>query len=186
MANSHQPLRMSRRPLVVHRQGGVVLPVSLILLAVMTLVGVTAMTVNSQHETMASNTRQHNLAFQSAEACIREGESVLGGVSPPSFDGSTAGYRSAFAAASSGEMLDYCWTGSETGCDQAESAAGPQLAELAVPCRFVVEELWTSGPPVGGSVVLGPVESTVLFRVTARGVGGTEDALAIIQTVYRR
>lgn len=186
MPNSRYPLRMSRELLVSCPQRGVVLPVSLILLAVMTLVGVTGMTVNSQHETMASNTRQRNLAFQSAEACIREGESVLAGVSPPSCDGSTPGYRGSFAASSSGEMLDYCWTGSETGCAQAESVAGPQLAELAVPCRFVVEELWTSGPPVGGSVALAPLEPTTLYRVTARGIGGTEDAVAIVQTLYRR
>lgn len=177
-------LRRTSRPASCQR--GVVLAVSLILLTVMTLIGVTAMTVNSQHETMASNTRQRNLAFQSAEACIREGESVLAWASPPAFDGSTAGYRGAFASASSGEMLDYCWTGAEDDCDAADSVTGPQLAELAEPCRFVIEELWTSAPTSGGSLALAPLEPVTLYRITARGVGATDDAVAIIQTLYRR
>ncbi|WP_201221025.1 pilus assembly PilX family protein [Halochromatium roseum] len=168
------------------RQRGVVLAVSLILLTVMTLLGVTAMTVNSQHENMASNTRQRNLAFQSAEACIREAEGILAGASLPVFDGSTVGYRPSFAAAGAGEMLDYCWNGSEADCDGAESLVGPQLVGLAEPCRFVIEELLITGLPADGSVKLAPIDTTRLYRVTARGVGGVEDAVAIVQTLYRR
>jgi type IV pilus assembly protein PilX len=152
----------------------------------MTLVGVTAMSVNSQQETMAGNTRQRNLAFQSAEAYIREAETVLARASLPSFDGTVTGYRDAFAEATSGEMLDYCWTGEESGCQSASSAEGIRLAQLAAPCRFVVEELRLAAPAAGGSVKLGPIEATSLYRVTARGVGGTADAIAILQILYRR
>jgi type IV pilus assembly protein PilX len=167
-------------------QRGVVLAISLILLVVMTLVGVTAMTVNSQHEIMASNTRQRNLAFQSAEACIRDGETILARATLPSFDGSEAGYRASFDAAAAGDLLDYCWSGDETGCAGAQSVSGTHLEELAEPCRFVIEELALSGPAPGGSIKLAPVEETAMYRVTARGVGGTADAIAIVQTLYRR
>lgn len=167
-------------------QRGVVLAVSLILLVVMTLVAVTAMSVNSQQESMASNTRQRNLAFQSAETCIREAEIVLERATLPSFDGTEAGYRTSFEKASSGDMLDYCWTGQEPGCTSAASAEGVRLAQLAAPCRFVIEELRLAAPVTGASVKLGPIETTSLYRVTALGIGGTADAVAIVQTLYRR
>lgn len=167
-------------------QHGVVLATSLILLVVMTLVGLTAMSVNSRHETMAGNTRQRNLAFQSAESCLREAETVLERASLPNFDGTEAGYRTSFAEASSGAMLDYCWTGQESGCARADSVDGIQLAQVAAPCRFVIEELTLAAPVSNGSVKLAPLETTSLYRVTARGVGGTPDAVAIVQILYRR
>jgi len=50
------------------RQRGTVLVVSLIVLLVMTLIGITSMQTTVLEERMAGNLREHNLAFQAGEA----------------------------------------------------------------------------------------------------------------------
>jgi type IV pilus assembly protein PilX len=50
-----------------HAQHGAVLIISLVLLAIMTLLGVTAMNMNTMEERMAANSQEVNRAFQAAE-----------------------------------------------------------------------------------------------------------------------
>lgn len=56
------------------RQSGAVLVIGLIILVVLTLLGVQSMRTNVAQERMASNMRDRNVAFQAAEAALREGE----------------------------------------------------------------------------------------------------------------
>jgi len=53
------------------RQTGAALIVSLVLLLIMTVLGVTAMRTTTLQERMAGNLRDNNLAFQDAEAALR-------------------------------------------------------------------------------------------------------------------
>ena len=59
------------------RQQGAILIVSLLLLLVMTLLGITAVSTTSLEEKMASNNRQRQLAFQSASSALRDAETWL-------------------------------------------------------------------------------------------------------------
>ncbi len=70
------------------RQRGVVLVTGLIFLVMMTLLGVTAMQTTMLEEKMAGNLRDEILAFQAAEAALREGEMFLQQITLPEFDGS--------------------------------------------------------------------------------------------------
>src|SRR5690606_33994650 len=56
---------------------------------------------------------------------------------------------------------------------------------VAAAPRFVIEEL-PALPAEGGSVRFGALPEVGFYRVTAYGVGGTADAVAILQTTYRR
>lgn len=56
------------------REKGAVLVVSMLLLMVMILLGLTAMQMTRMEERMAGNTRDGNLAFQGAEAGLRNAE----------------------------------------------------------------------------------------------------------------
>ena len=58
-------------------QRGSVLIVSLILLLVMTLLGLSAMQSSLMEETMAGNVRDRNMAFQAAEAALRDADAWL-------------------------------------------------------------------------------------------------------------
>jgi type IV pilus assembly protein PilX len=65
------------------RQRGAALVVALIMLLVMTVLGITAMQVTRMEERMAGNSRDVNLAFQAAEAGLRDAEArILAGPQP--------------------------------------------------------------------------------------------------------
>jgi type IV pilus assembly protein PilX len=57
-----------------HRQTGSVLIVSLIMLLILTVIGVTSITNIGTNEKMAGNYKDHDLAFQAAEAALAAGE----------------------------------------------------------------------------------------------------------------
>src|SRR5688572_9206262 len=60
------------RPHLPHRQRGAVLIVALLFLVMLTLLGVTAMTSSTMEERMAGNARDNGVAFQAAEAALRD------------------------------------------------------------------------------------------------------------------
>ncbi|SDX36966.1 pilus assembly PilX family protein [Marinobacter mobilis] len=60
-----------------HLQRGSVLIVSLIFLLLLTLVGISGMNMTSLEEKMTGNFRDHDLAFQAAEAALIEGEQYV-------------------------------------------------------------------------------------------------------------
>ena len=51
--------------------------ISLVMLLLLTLIGVTAIQVTSLQEKMASNARDANIAFQAAEGALRQGEANI-------------------------------------------------------------------------------------------------------------
>ncbi len=59
---------------IATRQQGAVLIVSLIILLIMTLIGLSSMQNTTLEEKMAGNYRDKNLSFQAAEMTLREGE----------------------------------------------------------------------------------------------------------------
>lgn len=172
---------------MARRQQGAVLVVALIFLLVMTLIGVTAMQGTSQQEKMASNTRQRNLAFQGAEACIRTGETGLQAATLPNFNNSTPGLSQPVILTTDIAtfwMDTYCWIVG-AGCATALSQQCPTQAELSERARYVIEELPRATLP-GQSAKYAPLSDVGFYRVTARSFGGMTDAVVILQTVYRR
>jgi Tfp pilus assembly protein PilX len=69
---------INKQVVTAKQQSGVVLVISLIMLLALTLIGVTSSNVTSLEEKMAANTKDMNLAFQSAEAALRAAEDLLG------------------------------------------------------------------------------------------------------------
>jgi type IV pilus assembly protein PilX len=59
------------------RQQGAILIVSMLLLLVMTLIGITAISTTTLEEKMAGNNRQRQLAFQAASSALRDAETWL-------------------------------------------------------------------------------------------------------------
>lgn len=60
-----------------HRERGAVLIVALLFLVMLTLLGVTAMTSSTMEERMAGNARDNSVAFQAAEAALRDAKRDL-------------------------------------------------------------------------------------------------------------
>ena len=160
----HAPGRMGSR--------GAALLVALPLLLIVTLLGITGMRNTLMQERMAGNLRDRNLAFQAAEAALREGERRASNVaSPPvGFDPTdNSQWETVFVDNNGGTPYSI------------------DIEGLAARPRYFVEEL--ADMPGGGcpqgqvcDVEFGAMETRSLFRITARGVGGSEDAVVILQT----
>lgn len=170
----------------IPNQRGMTLVVGLIMVLLMTLVGMAAIRGSGMQELMAGNMRDRNLAFQSAEAGLRQGEAVLTGATLPAFDGSTTGYESALTGSSSTGFWDsYGW-------DAGSIRTALALQMVASQPQFVIEEV-TSTATInsvdGGAVDFASslkTEDTIFYRVTTRAEGGTADAVVILQSTYKR
>lgn len=148
-------------------QRGSVLVISLIILLLLTMLGLSNMRTTTVEERMASNLRDHNLAFQAAESALRAGEQfVQTGSNRP-------GLRSA------AQLAD---PASWNGVNPAPTGTHNLNAGLAIP--HAANPVFHVGP---ASVVRVGVSSSELkyyctHRVTARGVGLTDSAVSILQS----
>jgi len=163
------------------RQGGAVLIVSLLVLLVMTIIGVTAMQTTTFEEMMAGNMRDRNLAFQAAEAAMRDAETLIeNSVSPSAFDGTGGLYGE------SDTDPDY----DSASWDSTDSSAySGTISGVAAQPRYYAKQVGvivgTGGPRNIG--IYGSQQSSgdiTTFRITARGVGGTSAAQAYLQSYY--
>ncbi len=67
-----------------HPQQGMALVLSLIFLAIVTILSLSSMQGAMTQDRMASSQRDHSIAFQAAEAALREGETRLQNGAAPS------------------------------------------------------------------------------------------------------
>lgn len=147
-------------------QRGVTLIVALIFLAILMLLGVTVAQTTSMEERMAGNTRDRDLALQSAEAALEDAQTDLLGYLANPFDGSTPGLM-AFDSANANDSAywnAYDWAG-------ASQEASVDLDLVAEQPKYVIEKL----PDVA---------TTKRFRITARGVGSSTNTVVILQAGY--
>lgn len=160
------------------QQCGTALVMSLIILLVMTVIGVTAMQVTVLEEKMAGNLRHRNTAFQAAESALRDAETALTVAVLPSFNGSGGLYK----ATTPQKWVTIDW--SDTSILAAYSG-GTNLGALAEVPTYIIEEL----EPVlggGGTLEAGIPQQTDYYRITSRGVGGSANAVVMLQSIYKR
>lgn len=165
---------------IVSRQRGAVLITGLIFLIILTLMGTTAMQGTLLEERMAGNLRDETLAFQAAEAALRSGERFLEQVTLPEFNGSDGLYHHADSP-----MPDPVnWQDWET----SGKTIDVTMDGVASEPRYVVEQL-PSVPLMGegGSAQQsGSSLNATMFRIIARGVGGNDATMVVLQSTYRR
>jgi len=175
-----QAIDLPRQP--VSAEAGVALPVVLIFLVMMLILGVTAIRNVTLGEKMAGNLHNQQLAFQAAEAGLRYCENALQGVVPA---GGTAPTKQAPATPNLWDVAANWADGStvSVAVPRPSNADGEAVDGLAAEPRCMVED-------VADSLELDPTEtkkdeSLQAYRVTARGVGGTENAVVLLQSYLR-
>jgi len=158
-----------------HHQTGAALIISMILLLVMTLIGVTAMQSTVLEEKMAGNYRDQNLAFQAAEAALREAESVIA-------NGGVTGLTNFDADCTSGSGLCDATGGLSDVWKDATKFAHRAVAVTSL--AEVVQQpiYWIEGYKV---LPAGSSSWKYQYRITAMGYGGGVNTRVILQTVYR-
>jgi type IV pilus assembly protein PilX len=154
---------------------GSALVMSIVFLLVLTLLAVVGMQTTILEEKMAGNLRDRELAFRAAETALRAAEELL--VQDPDllFDDSEGLYQ-----ADPDLLTALDWT------EDDSLKLGSELHGIWSSPRFVIEEqppfFGTDNPLFADEAV--PPER--YYRIFSKGVGGTESAVVILQSTYKR
>ncbi len=168
-------------------QTGAALIVSLMLLIVLTLLGLSGMQSTIMQERMSNNVRDKGMAFQAAESAIRSGEDWVKSADTNTLRPNDVG--TCTPPCNIVQLDDYANMTTENFSwwqTNARAFTFPSSTSNSTPAadpRFIVE--YHSDIKQGYS--LDPTEGPPppsLYRITAIGVGGTTTAEAMIETLW--
>ena len=174
------------------KQKGSVLVISLIILVAMTLIGITAMRTSVMQEKMAGNMRNKELAFQAAEATLREAEQYVQNnvISTVAFDtdGSDGLYN--FSTLNDSTRNDRIWeTLNWDSSDSLEYTAFTSSYNISTAPRYVIQHMASTGNEndeinldnMGQGTGGGNVEA---FLITVRASGGNDNSFVTLQSTW--
>lgn len=176
------------RPGRIRAEQGSALIVSLILMLVITIIGLTALQGTTMQTRMATAMRDRSLAFEAAEAALRDAEGWLdaqltAGTKPDATNNGSTGVWIAKAPQTAAGQEDFMdWTiDNWTAVGQAYPLQnGAAIAGLAGQPRVVIEE-WQfvsdnlSGPP-----------GRQYYRITTNAPGATPETSVTLQALVQR
>lgn len=170
--------------------------VSLVLLLVLTLLGISAVQTTGLETRMARNDHDALLAFQAAESALREAEARLETLtSTVVFTSSGNGGLWSMPPAGSAPRWqdDAIWESGSTVAALPESVAEPgtRVIEPAAPPRYIIEHVATvertdNAYQIDDPYAFVATDRVQVFRITALGLGATEHARVMLQTTYGR
>lgn len=168
-------------------QRGSVLIVSLMILLVLTLIGVTALGTSTLEEKMANNSQDQSLAFQAAEAALLEAQVTANTANLAVFNNTGGFYDLAGPPITADNNISNpaIWTGTNS----RTAAAIPGIASQA---RYILEIITKEPPAAGGVAAPGPYGSGAApgpfanIRITVRATGGTDNAVVMLQGHFAR
>ncbi len=202
---------INQRSFLAKQQSGVVLVISLIMLLALTLIGVTSSSVTGLQEKMAANTKDINLAFQAAEAALRNAETVIKD-RPTDFAAmrkltatdpaqGKSGYYSKLndnetsttGATTKSPEPDYYST-VDWSSTKVISYSGTKPVGTAKTPVYIIEEI--KSEPLANSSTDDTLEAggpqtasgrfNVWMRITAHGWGSNENSVVTLQSIARR
>ena len=169
------------------KQRGVVLVVALVLLLTLTIIAVGSMGTSNLEQKMSANMRDRQVAFQAAEAALREGERHVQNNSLPESSFSNACTNGLCLCTRT--MVPACgeyWTDTNlnvwTTAGKYRTYAGTQLG--AQPARYIIEyrgQLCGDGTVIGCTPTAG---DPIMYRITAVGYGQSTAASVMLQSTY--
>ncbi len=158
------------------QESGAALIVGLFFLLILTMMGVAALRTTTLEERMAGNSRDSNIAFQSAESALRE--AIANDLYAKTYDGTVTGYTekiSEFKDSKGNNVSEFeYWTSVHDW--KSKSVAATKPSGVAETPAYVVEAipantgLWKAGEPVKR-----------VYRITAASTGASTRAQAIVQ-----
>lgn len=160
-------------------QQGAVLVVSLLILLILTILGVSSMQSSTLEEKMASNSRDRNVGFQSAEAAVRDAETYIESLVTTGGFTNTNGLYAAignepdpFAAATWGTASNHRTAtapGGSSGAQYFISRAGTIIDEGSIENLGIPNTTATD---------------ITVFRITGRGQGATAAGSEVMLRSY--
>ncbi len=168
-------------PKEIQRQQGAALIVSLIILMIMTMIGISSMQSTTMEEKMAGNMRDQSVAFQNAEIALRAGEDYLGSPILSVFNGSNGLYQPASGETDLPLWESFVWTVP----DNVVTVSNLTLADSVSDPVYIIEEL-DEVTDLSGSLEAALPKITAYYRVTARATGTSDTSQVILQSVFKR
>lgn len=174
-------MSVARMPTPDSRQRGVVLVVSLLMLLVLTLIGLAATRSTTLEQRMTANQNDQAVAFEAAEAALRDGESALSGATALNYAGNTAGAYTDTTMTVNWKTINWDPQGGAT----IAYSGGIQPTPYIRPSYFIVSVNGSGGSAPGTSLSSdAPLGSTTNYYIYARGVGLTGNTSVILESVY--
>lgn len=166
-------------------QRGTALIMAMVFLLILTLIGVTSMTTAALEEKMAGNMGDKNIAFQTAESALVEGEIWVGSqMNKPIFDPAVTSDGLHLPSTTSTPV----WHHSTGIWASTDLFSYPALNNVSVQPAYIIEDLGEI-PDTGGSLVLPANYKATgknLFRITVRASGRSDSTVAMVQSVYEK
>lgn len=180
---------MSHRTPASHDQRGASLVIALIFLIVLTILGLVALRSSTLHERMAGNDRDRAVAFEAAEAALRDAElDILRNLTAASpFDADCTNGLCIPATVATPNWEQVPWTDETSRVYGVASGAGDYPLDVAQQPRYIVELLPDLPAGAGNSMNANARSSTsggTAYRITARGWGRRDTTQVMLQSVY--
>ena len=161
----------------VAKQQGAALIMSLVILVILTLLGITSMNTANLQILMTGNAQYQTVALSSAEQAIREAEGIVeqivtGTLATPS---KSDGYHNLTTGDPEVNLTSFTWPDNETG------------DATVVNSKYIIEYSGSKSLPpttykyINGKPIAG--NNVYVFRITARTIA-TRGAVRIVQSIY--
>ncbi len=181
----------------VRQQHGAVLIISMIILLLLTILGVTSMRTTQLEERMAGNARDRHVAFEAAEAALVSAETFVQTIvtsAPFDLNGSDGLYSNDPSLADITNYVD--WSGGDPSRGFLTASNIGISQGVGTSPKYVIQRILpgtTSGggntdPSIGSGYGGGKKSSSAtastLVRITARGTGGSDNSVVYLQTTF--
>jgi len=167
------------------RERGAAMVIALVMLLVLTLLATASARMTLMEERMTGNTQDRNIAFQAAEAGLRAGEDEAQVPVLPDFDVNANGLYTSANPGDDPVWTAVDWTDPDEVLISDELADAPgMLADAST--SYIVEQLPRVSTPGESLAADASVDEATFYRVTARGVGVSGNAIVTLQTTFKR
>ena len=171
-----------------NKQKGIALIISMIMLLMMTLLGVSAMKTSMMEQKMAGNTRDVTIAFQAAETGLRDAEVWLENQTTEPEATSTGANRVWIFNApdpDAANAVNWWQERNQTWWLSSAQAYGTAIANVNTVPHSVIEYKQFIRDDLG--VGSGGAETgRIYYQITAKGTGGSDQARVLVQSTTAR
>lgn len=179
--------RFNATLLQVRRHRGVALFISLVLLLVLTIIGVSSVQTTTLETRMARNEHDSLLAFQAAESALRDAEAFLQTVLTTDIF-SDAGGNGLWTVSNLGQPNRWEQDVWKPGLSVEASTV---VEGVKTRPRYIIEHVASVVREENAYQIEDPYGTNAadrieIFRVTARGLGGSDSAQVLLQTTFGR
>ena len=166
---------------VNHAQRGTALVMTLVILLLLTMLGITAINTSTLEERMAGNTKDQNLSFQAAETALRAAENWVQSTTAATqlnTNNASGIYDSTIAAATDlWDVID--WSSTNNLVAYPNLPGGPAvtggLNEVNDQPKYIIEKINIEPLSPG---------TRITVRITARGTGASDTTVSMVQSTY--